>query len=235
MRIRQFAKLPSIKTLRIAAISSLAVGVATSISAAPAGAVTFNTGQVAVNGFSSDFFTDVGQPFFTVDFNGKASAETQGAPPGSALANLFSGSLGVTPNNAVRFDFISGSGTDFVYKLTNDLTFAYANNISYTVKGGSRFASTFNNVNSGLTFGITSDAGSFFTDRTNNDVTPALTNVFAFSDIPGAGGGGYNLVASPLAPAAVPEPFTIIGTIIGGTAAFRMKKKLSSSAKNAKN
>jgi hypothetical protein len=32
-------------------------------------------------------------------------------------------------------------------------------------------------------------------------------------------------------PAAVPEPFTIIGTLIGGTAAFRMKKKLKSTTK----
>ena len=32
------------------------------------------------------------------------------------------------------------------------------------------------------------------------------------------------LIPSP--PQAVPEPFTIIGTIIGGAAAFQMKKKL---------
>jgi hypothetical protein len=30
------------------------------------------------------------------------------------------------------------------------------------------------------------------------------------------------------APTAVPEPLTIIGTIIGGTAAMRMRKKLKS-------
>ncbi|MCY7337684.1 MAG: PEP-CTERM sorting domain-containing protein [Chamaesiphon sp.] len=35
-----------------------------------------------------------------------------------------------------------------------------------------------------------------------------------------------------MAATAVPEPFTIIGTIIGGTAAFRMRKKLSNSVKN---
>lgn len=33
------------------------------------------------------------------------------------------------------------------------------------------------------------------------------------------------------APTSVPEPFTIIGTLIGGTAAFRMKKKLKDAAK----
>jgi hypothetical protein len=35
----------------------------------------------------------------------------------------------------------------------------------------------------------------------------------------------------PPTPTAVPEPFTIIGTIIGGTAAFRMRKKLKAITK----
>ncbi|WP_295617314.1 PEP-CTERM sorting domain-containing protein [Chamaesiphon sp. GL140_3_metabinner_50] len=33
-------------------------------------------------------------------------------------------------------------------------------------------------------------------------------------------------------PAAVPEPFTVVGTLIGGTAALRMRKKLRSTAKS---
>jgi hypothetical protein len=42
-----------------------------------------------------------------------------------------------------------------------------------------------------------------------------------------------DLIALPaqVNPQEVPEPFTIIGTIIGGTAAFRMKKKLNSTTK----
>jgi thermolabile hemolysin len=35
-----------------------------------------------------------------------------------------------------------------------------------------------------------------------------------------------NLALSTVAPTAVPEPFTIIGTIVGGTAALRLRKKL---------
>jgi hypothetical protein len=34
------------------------------------------------------------------------------------------------------------------------------------------------------------------------------------------------LAFEPTTSTAVPEPFTIIGTLIGGTAAFRMRKKL---------
>ncbi|WP_373542583.1 PEP-CTERM sorting domain-containing protein [Chamaesiphon sp.] len=70
--------------------------------------------------------------------------------------------------------------------------------------------------------------------------TPGQTNVFVFRGIAEdsaiissfrlsggnivAAGQPYNLPAST----AVPEPFTIIGTLIGGTAALRMRKKLKS-------
>ena len=39
-----------------------------------------------------------------------------------------------------------------------------------------------------------------------------------------------SIAPPPPTPTAVPEPFTIIGTIIGGTAAFRMRKKLKAIA-----
>lgn len=38
-------------------------------------------------------------------------------------------------------------------------------------------------------------------------------------------------IVSGSVPTAVPEPFTIIGTLIGGTAALRMRKKLKSTGK----
>ena len=38
--------------------------------------------------------------------------------------------------------------------------------------------------------------------------------------------GGYSVNGAVTAAAAVPEPFTIIGTLVGGTAAVRMRKKL---------
>ena len=37
--------------------------------------------------------------------------------------------------------------------------------------------------------------------------------------------------ASPTAATSVPEPFTVIGTLVGGTAALRMRKKLKSAGK----
>jgi hypothetical protein len=44
--------------------------------------------------------------------------------------------------------------------------------------------------------------------------------------------GSFSFVATVPGSTAVPEPFTIIGTLVGGTAALRMRKKLASSVKN---
>jgi hypothetical protein len=51
---------------------------------------------------------------------------------------------------------------------------------------------------------------------------------FRVSDIDTGNNSGSFTVSSPIAPptTAVPEPFTIIGTLIGGTAAVRMRKRL---------
>ena len=52
------------------------------------------------------------------------------------------------------------------------------------------------------------------------------------------GGGQISLLdnvrfgtANPVTSTAVPEPFTIVGTLVGGTAALRMRKKLKSAGK----
>ena len=56
MKIKQFASLPSIETLKIVAISSLAVGVAAAIPAAPAQAVVLNTGELVFQDGTSNYF-----------------------------------------------------------------------------------------------------------------------------------------------------------------------------------
>ncbi|WP_310421743.1 PEP-CTERM sorting domain-containing protein [Chamaesiphon sp. VAR_48_metabat_135_sub] len=61
----------------------------------------------------------------------------------------------------------------------------------------------------------------------------SLNTTTAIDYIPTLTTPGSNLLPRPsnLTPQEVPEPFTIIGTLLGGTAAFRMKKKLNSSTK----
>ncbi|WP_373539578.1 PEP-CTERM sorting domain-containing protein [Chamaesiphon sp.] len=229
MKIRQFTNLPNIKALNIVAVGTLAMGIAASISATPAQAVVFTTGQLSVLGRTADFFENLNAGSgFSINFNTNASVDTLGAPVGSDLASLFNGNLGVAPTTG-NFEYVSGSGDNLQYQLSNNLTFDFANNISYTINSGSTFQSLFNNTTQGVQFGITNGTG-FFTDRTNGDTTTALTNTFTVSDLPlvaGANGGNYSILASPVAATPIPEPFTIIGTIIGGIAAFRMRKKLT--------
>ena len=92
--------------------------------------------------------------------------------------------------------------------------------------------STFDNSGDFLTsFNLRTDGGSIS--------TPNGVNQFAFRGIAENSAiissfrlGGSFIVASgrefPPASTAVPEPFTIIGTIVGGSAALRMRKKLKS-------
>ncbi len=242
MKTKQFKNLPSFKAFskinnvsKAIAISTLVMGV-TTMNAAPAKAVVFTTGQASVLGRTGDFFGGVrAGDNFEVNFNASASADTLGAPVGSSLAPFFTGNLGVTPSTG-RFQYVSGNAGNLQYRLSDDLVFAFANNISYTIPTGSTFQSVFsdNGNTQGVQFGITNGTG-FFTDRTNGDRTLALTDTFTFSDISvvaGVNAGNYTILASPVASTAVPEPFTVIGTLVGGAAALRMRKKLADATKN---
>jgi hypothetical protein len=60
---------------------------------------------------------------------------------------------------------------------------------------------------------LTFDAN--FVQHSEIATAPALTGRFQ-----------YNMAAVPTSPTGVPEPFTIIGTLIGGTSAFHIRKKL---------
>jgi hypothetical protein len=238
--IERFDRLRSIKnSIGVAAASGLAVGVAAIIPAGSASAVTFAGGQqLGFGGFTTDFNTAANSGAnFSINFSGNGSAETAGAPSQTQLSALFppGNNINLTAPSVGNFDYVSGGGinTNLVYQLRDDLTFSFVNNVSYTIQGGSLFSSTYNNTNQGLQFAISTTPGSFFQDRTNGDITQALTSTFTFSDVPqnieGNFAGRYSVIASTTA---VPEPFTVIGTIIGGTAAFRMRKKLASLKKS---
>jgi hypothetical protein len=239
MQIIQSAKLKSNSLNQLLAIGGLAIGAVATISAAPAGAVTFGSGQqLGFGGFTTDFYPPASSgTAFPVTFSGNGSAETAGAPAGTQLDALFSPvtNINLTQPATGTFTYVSGSGNNIVYELSGNMTFAFANSIDFTVGSGSRFESTYNNGNQGIQLALSSDAGSFFTDRRGGiaDITPALTSTFTFSDVPqvisGNFAGRYDIIASTTA--AVPEPFTVIGTIVGGTAAFRMRKKLAAANK----
>jgi hypothetical protein len=85
-----------------------------------------------------------------------------------------------------------------------------------------------------LTAAGTATAVSAWQRQTRTFTASAATNTLSFLAV-GAPSGKppFSLLTGISVDAvAVPEPFTIIGTIVGGTAAFRLRKKLAKSSKN---
>ena len=74
-----------------------------------------------------------------------------------------------------------------------------------------------NNNIIGWAFSFSNDSAWSYNDNTG----------FSISSIPAS---DMNIFAYQSSSTAVPEPFTIVGTLVGGTAALRMKKKLKSTA-----
>jgi hypothetical protein len=74
--------------------------------------------------------------------------------------------------------------------------------------------------------GNTNDVSVAFNHTTQSPVEIA----YAASGSTGIYFGNFTAFSiTPAAATSVPEPFTIIGSLIGGTAAFRMRKKLAAS------
>lgn len=206
----------------LVAICGLAIGATTAISAAPASAVTFNTGELDFGVFTSPFATAVNPvPGNTVavTFNPSGTASILNSTQ-SFTTSFNPGTIGVTAPSSVSLAYVSPTS----YRLANDLVINFANNVGFTLRQNSTFAltpSTNNGILTGNSFQLANNAGSFFTSGA--DITNIPTLAFSFNDTGLASGGLYIAQASPTA---VPEPFTIIGTLVGGTAALRMRKKL---------
>ena len=208
------------------AISGLAIGAAAIIPAAPAQAITFSTGQLDFGDSTSSFANDVNPVAgnnFNVTFNPLGTATIFSPVTGSFSPTFTAGTIG-SNSPTVNFSNIGGS----TYRLNQALVFnfATATPTSFTLNQNSTFTETeiFNGgVRVGAGLQLASSTGTFFTNAGN--ITSIPTFALSFTDTGLPSGGRFVAQASPTA---VPEPFTIIGTIIGGTAAFRMRKKLAS-------
>jgi hypothetical protein len=231
MRIQQFTNTNNIKTSLMIAASTLAIG----ISAAPAGAVSFTgAGSRLDFGISNGEFQNnvknVTGDSFQVTFNQSNAAIVFPTTQGSFLPTFVPGTTVGT--NAPVGTFVydpSSTATNFVYKLNSDLLFSFSNNVSLTIKQGALFSESKPTTNStSFTLANGSTPVSFFTSGA--DITNNNTLAFKFDDTGAGSGGIYTVSASPTA--SVPEPFTIIGSIIGGAAALRMKKKMSKSVED---
>ncbi len=230
MKINHFANL---QTLKIAAVSTLAIGAAT-IGAAPAqaaivnGSVSFNDGALNVSGTLPAV---PGPGSFTATFNNV----------GAAIVSANSGSLGGLLPLGARSVAASSVGLSYSaganYITTNDLIFDFgAAAGKLTIATGALFLDTPNLAGSHSNFTYQGNAATFTngTDVTALNVTSFnfdVDNLAASNPANTSPNGSYSLVTTVAPTTAVPEPFTIVGTIIGGTAAFRMRKKVSDSVK----
>jgi hypothetical protein len=198
------------------AIFGLAIGAATAISAAPAGAVALNTGGVTISDGTADFYAAGNPASYAVTFNPTLLAFSSGATgsylpffPTSGTVNLLSSSTGT----------FNRVGTTETYSLAAPLSFAFSNGVTLAFDAGSNFLRS-NNTNVGVAFASQNLIGRAIN---GSDSVAFQSDAFSFQDAATPGGGGYSFSVSPTA---VPEPFTIIGTIVGGTVALRMRKKL---------
>ncbi len=227
------------------AIGTLAIGASVGIAAAPAHAVALNGGQVVFTGETTGFLelqNAIATNSFPVTFNFNPVP-----PPGAASnANVSSatgpftpyfnqsptgaGSYALSPQTQTAvFNYAGGNNSLFSYTLNSpgtDLVFAFANSVSLTIKGGSTFVGS--NSGTGVSLADNTPFGSFYSQGGVNTAVNGLS--FTLNDISGGSTGGYSILASTaITPPTqnVPEPFTIVGTLLGGTAAMRMKKKLA--------
>jgi hypothetical protein len=226
------------------AISGLAIGIVTGIYAAPARAVIIAPGSIlafndgAANTAGTISPATMGNSF-TGTFNGTNAAILSNATTGT-FNTLFS-PLGAKPVNVTSSIFNRvGLSTTVIggidYSNTSPLVFDFGAPGTLTVPIGAFFLADPNVGGAGnTTFQIYTSASAigapdfFGTFLNGADSTQVQLNDFRFV-LTNAGSptatGSYSLVATALPAAAVPEPFTIIGTLVGGTAALRMRKKL---------
>jgi hypothetical protein len=234
MKTERLTNSPSFKaSLRInsitkaIAISGLAIGAAAMLPVAPAGAVLLSTGTLAFTDGTADFFSSPAQTSYTVNFNPSGTARIETA--NGAFGSTFGANENrtITPSTGI-FNLVSGTTFSLASPALN-FTFPTSNGTIVSIAPGSTFTRTVNNDN-GVGFANLDVTGTV----SNPDGTVNLQQVaFTFSDIIGVGGATYGIGISPVNPvAAVPEPFTVIGSLVGGAAALRMRKKLANATKN---
>lgn len=230
MKKMHSAKLKHNSLTQLLAVATIATSAVTSISIESARAITFN-GELDFGNATSPFASMVNPApgdNFNVMFNPGGTASIISAF-GNFSPTFTAGTTIPSNSPSVGFSYVSGS----TYKLDQDLIFNFTSltPTSFTLKQNSTFTQT-DILNNGIKVGaglqLANNLGSFFTN--GGDITNIPTLAFSLNDTGIPSGGLFIAQAGPTT--AVPEPFTIIGTIVGGTAAFRMRKKLSATNKN---
>jgi hypothetical protein len=239
-RLTSLSRYQKVTLITSRIVQFLAIGAATGISASPVQAISLTNSSLSFQGGTSNFFEQVnpvaGNTFSTT-FNPGSIALVTGSS--NSISRFFPRSpLSYTVAPAQGdFSYIGTNSNGFDYSLTNPLSFAFNNGVDLTVGAGSVFRGTLNQTTRGIDFAVLDSRGSFFSNAGNT--TPTNSLAFSFGDIPDRSfgiGGGYSISASNISTqiisTQVPEPFTMIGTIFGSAAAFRMRRKLTTALNN---
>jgi hypothetical protein len=245
MKVKQFSNLFRCNLLvQILAVGSLAICASAGIAAAPAHAVSLTGGQVAFTGETTGFLEfqkAVAGNSFDVTFNFNPDPEpgaANNATVSSATAPFTTyfdksangaGSYPLFPQTqTVAFNYFSGDNKGFIYTLGSNLVFAFKNSVTLTMKEGSKFVGS--NSGTGVSLSSNDLSGSFYSQGSVDTFVNASS--FTLNDITAGSTGGYSILASTVDPtASVPEPLTIVGTILGSTAAIRIRRKLTDATK----
>jgi hypothetical protein len=229
------AFIKSISLTQLLAVSSLAVGISSAIAVAPAGAVSLANGDLTF-GTSTlpSFFADVNPGAGDTISIVLGASTTVGSANGSLKNAPFFTAPGPygfnSPNPVVTLNWVSGTNNGpITYLLADPLIFNFANGVILEIAKDTTFTGNIDSTSVSLSTIVRTN--SFF--QNDGDVIPLNALSVGFNDIGGTGNGTYGITASTqAATTSVPEPFTIVGTILGGTAAMRMRKKLADADKN---
>ncbi|WP_373542883.1 PEP-CTERM sorting domain-containing protein [Chamaesiphon sp.] len=165
---------------------------------------------------------------------GTGLPDTFNIPPSSTIGafTVSAGNIDLIGDDNPGLDFYPGNGNYIDLNgstsgtITSTSSFTFANGGSLSFDYGTNGSPTSADVFLGTTLlgALTTPSGSSFTPQS---FTIASGESGALSFVSTNGGfGGIVLDNIQLSSTAVPEPFTIIGTLVGGTAAIRLRKKL---------
>jgi hypothetical protein len=233
MEVRYFSKLTSIKTaLKLIAATSLVTSIASAMTTAPAEAVRFDTIPnselsfgVSTSSFSSNVNPSAPSNTFSVTFDPNFQASIFVAT--GSFSPTFTGGTTISSNSPTA-TFTNQGGS--VYNLNQDLNILLGGSTTFTIGQNSKFTET--DIFSGTTkvgasLQLANVVGAKFVNGSDTTNIPTLS--FSFNDTGLPSGGLY---ISQSSPTLVPEPFTIVGTIMGGVTALRMRNKFNKITKD---
>ncbi|WP_373544438.1 hypothetical protein [Chamaesiphon sp.] len=188
--------------------------------ATPASAITL-INETFGSGNRDQFNIGVGS---TVGSNFKVTAGNVDLIGNNGSFDLYPGNGNYIDLNGNTFGTITSIGT-FSFAAGDTLNLSY----NYGTNGAGGGANIFLGTTQIGVLSNVSVASGFFSG--SYDTTQPLSGALSFvSTTPGFGGVVLDNIKLDKT-TAVPEPFTIIGTIVGGTVAIRTRKKLKAAAK----